>query len=171
MPTKTKNKQEQPDCYHDTERLLKTYRDVRWNLKLSMEHHRQDFEEEYGMNITEYLEDVYAAGIEFAGTKLEHHANSMKRTAEMLKLIDATTHLIRENNSEGEAFYWILYYTYFSPNKLNSVDETIEKVQMHIPYVTRDTYYRHRKRAIQTFSSVLWGFTTKNEINALDVFI
>jgi len=163
--------QKRPDCYHDPERLLKTYRDVRWNLKLSMEHHRQDFEAEYGMSVTDYLDDVYAAGIEFTGTKLEHHANSMKRTAEMLKLIDSTTHLIRDNNSEGETFYWILYYTYFSPLKLNSVEEIVDRVQMHIPYITKDTYYRHRKRAIKTFSSVLWGFTAKDEIDTLDAFI
>ena len=168
---KSKTKQERPDCYHDAEKLLKSYRDVRWNLKLSMEHHRQDFEEEYGMSVTEYLDDVYAAGIEFAGTKLEHHANSIKRTAEMLKLIDTAAHLIRNHNSEGEAFYWILYYTYFSPLKLNSVEETIDRIQMHIPYITRDTYYRQRKRAMKTFSSVLWGFTAKSEIDALDSFI
>ena len=168
---KAKKEQERPDCYHDPERLLKTYRDVRWNLKLSMEHHRQDFELEYGMSITEYLDDIYAAGAEFTGTKLEHHANSMKRTAEMLKLIDTATHLIRDNNSEGETFYWILYYTYFSPLKMKSVEEIIERVQMHIPYITRDTYYRYRRKAIKTFSSVLWGFATKNEMNALSCFV
>ncbi|MCL2188269.1 MAG: hypothetical protein FWC16_04305 [Defluviitaleaceae bacterium] len=168
---KAKKGQERPNCYHDPERLLKTYRDVRWNLKLSMEHHRQDFEMEYGMSITEYLDDMYAAGIEFAGTKLEHHANSMKRTAEMLKLIDIAAHLIRHNNSEGETFYWILYYTYFSPLKLKSVEEIIDRVQMHIPYATRDTYYRYRRKAIKTFSSVLWGFTTKSEVYILDAFV
>jgi len=163
--------QKRPDCYHDPERLLRTYRDVRWNLKLSMEYHRQDFEAEYGMSVTEYLDDMYAAGVEFAGTKLEHHANSMKRTAEMLRLIDTATHLIRENNSEGETFYWILYYTYISPLKLNSTDEIVERIQMHIPYVTKDTYYRHRKRAIKTFSSVLWGFTARGEMDILDIFV
>jgi len=168
---KNKSTQVRPDCYHDPERLLKTYRDVRWNLKLSMEHHRQDFEAEYGMSVTEYLDDVYAAGIEFAGTKLEHHANSMKRTAEMLKLIDGAIYLIRENNSEGEAFYWILYYAFLSPLKLNSVDEIIDRVKMHIPYITRDTYFRHRKKAIRVFSSVLWGFTAKSEIDILDMFV
>jgi hypothetical protein len=167
---KKKSSHEKPDYYHDPERLLKTYRDVRWNLKMSMEHHRQDFEAEYGMNITEYLDDVYAAGADFTGTKLEHHANSMKRTANMLKLIDAAVYLIRDNNSEGEVFYWTLYYTYFSPLKLNSVDEIIDRIQMHIPYVTRDTYYRLRKKAVKTFSSVLWGFTTKSEIGILDAF-
>jgi len=169
--TKNKSAQERPDCYHDPERLLKTYRDVRWNLKLSMEHHKQDFEAEYGMSITEYLDDVYAAGIEFVGTKLEHHANSMKRTAEMLKLIDSAIHLIRENNSEGETFYWILYYAYLSPLKLNSVDEILDRIQMHIQHITRDTYFRYRRKAIKVFSSVLWGYTTKSEIGILNVFV
>jgi len=136
-----------------------------------MEHHRQDFETEYGMSVAEYLDDVYAAGIEFTGTKLEHHANSMKRTAEMLKLIDTAIHLIRDNNSEGETFYWILYYTYLSPLKLSCVDEIVDRIQMHISYATRDTYYRHRKRAINTFASVLWGFTTKRDIEILDIFV
>ena len=166
-----KPKDERPDCYHDPIRLLKTYRDVRWNLKLSMEHHRQDFELEYGMTITEYLSDMYTAGIGAAGTKLEHHVNSMRRTAEMLKLIDAAAHLIRENNSEGEMFYWILYYAYFSPQRLKNTDEIIDRVQMHVPYLSRDTYYRQRKRAINTFGSVLWGFTTKGEIGILDEFV
>ena len=168
---KTKPAQARPDCYHDPVRLLKTYRDVRWNLKLSMEHHRLDFEEEYDMSITEYLDDIYAAGIEFEGTKLEHHANSMKRTAEMLKLIDTAIHLIRENNSEGETFYWILYYSYFSPQKLLNVDEIVDRIQMHIPYITKDIYYRRRKRAIDTFSSVLWGFTYKSTIHTLNIFV
>jgi len=163
--------EKRPAHYHDTERLLKTYRDVRWSLKLSMEHHRQNFEEEYGMSVKEYLDDIYALGIEFAGTKLEHHANSMMRTYKMLKLIDTAVQLIRENNSEGEMYYWILYYTYFSPNKLKSADEIVDRVQMHIPYITRDTYYRHRKKAIQTFASVLWGFTAKGEIATLDAFV
>ena len=122
------------------------------------------------MSITEYLDDVYAAGVDFAGTKLEHHANSMKRTAEMLKLIDIAIHLIRENYSEGEPYYWIMYYTYLSPQKLNSADEIIERIQQHAPHITKDNYYKHRKKATNTFSSVLWGFTAKGEIEILDAF-
>jgi len=171
--TKAKNGQKhqnRPDCYHDPLRLLKTYRDVRWNLKLSMEHHRQDFEAEYGMSVTEYLDDVYAAGASFEGTKLEHHANSMKRTAEMLKLIDTSLHLIRENYSEGEPYYWILYYTYLSPQKLSGVDEIVDRIKSHVPFITKDTYFKQRKKAISTFASVLWGFTTKRDADLLDTF-
>jgi len=160
-----------PDCYHDPVKLLRTYRDVRWNLKLSEEQHRLDFEEEYGMTISDYLDDIYAAGVDFVGTKLEHQANTMKRTAEMLRLIDTAVYLIRDNYSEGENYYWILYYTYLSPQRLNSVDNIVERVQHHAPHITKDVYYKHRKKAINTFSSVLWGFTTKSEGGVLDAFI
>jgi len=122
-----KKLQERPDCYHDAEKLLKTYRDVRWNLKLSMEHHQEEFEKEYGMSITEYLNEIYAAGAEFIGTKLEHHANSMKRTANMLKLIDAAVQLIRENNSEGETFYWILSLFIFFAAKIQKYRRNYRK--------------------------------------------
>jgi hypothetical protein len=117
------------------------------------------------------LDDLYAAGANFTGTKLEHHANCMKRTSDMIKLIDVAVQIIRENNCEGELFYWILYCTYFSPQKFGSVDETVDRIQMHIPHISRDIYYRQRKRAVKTFSSVLWGFTTKSEIDTLDVFV
>ena len=171
ITSKTKNDNEYPNLYHDAERLLKTYRDVRWNLKLSTERHRADFELEYGMNITEYLDNIYSAGADFIGTKLEHQANTIKRTAEMLKLIDTAAHIIRENNSEGETFYWILYYSYFSPLKLSNIDEIVDRIQMHIHFLTKHTYFRYRKRAITTFASVLWGFTTKTEIDLLDLFV
>lgn len=168
--TKAKKAKVRPDYYHDPLRLLKTYRDVRWNLKLSMEHHRQEFEEEYGMSVTEYLDDLYAAGAGFSGTKLEHHANSMKRTAEMLKLIDNSLHLIRENYSEGEPYYWILYYSYLSPQKLNGVDEIVDRIKGHVPFITKDTYFKQRKKAISIFASVLWGFTARGNVNILDTF-
>jgi len=136
-----------------------------------MEQHQEDFEGEYGMTITQYLDDIYTAGIEFSGTKLEHHANCMKRTAEMLKLIDRGVHLIKEYNSDGEGYYWIIYHTYLSPQKLRGVDEIVGKLQPYIPYLTRDNYFKLRKKAVQLFSSVLWGYTTKDEIEALNTFI
>ena len=170
--TKAESKPDKiPSLYHNPVKLLKTYRIVRWSLKLSMEQHQEDFEGEYGMSVTEYLDDIYAAGIEFAGTRLEHHANSMKRTAEMLKLIDRSAHLIRQYNSEGEGYYWNLYYTYLSAQKLRNVNEIVSHLQNHLPYITKENYYKHRKKATKLFATVLWGYTTKDEIEALNAFI
>lgn len=172
MQNKSNSKPEKTSSvYHNPIKLLKTYRDVRWSLKLSMEHHQEDFESEYGMSVKEYLDDIYAAGIEFLGTKLEHHANSIKRTAEMLKLIDKSAHLIRQCNSEGEGYYWNLYYTYLSAQKLRNVDEIVSNLQVHLPYITKENYFKHRRKAIKLFATVLWGYTAKDEIDILDVFI
>jgi len=88
-----------------------------------------------------------------------------------LKLIDSAAHIIRDNNGDGETLYWLLYYTFFSPHKLSNVDEIVDRIQMHIPYTTRDIYYRQRKKAISILSSVLWGFAAKDDINILDAFI
>ena len=159
------------NIYHNPTKLLKAYRNVRLSLKLSMEQHQENFEAEYGMTITQYLDDIYAAGIEFKGTKLEHHANTMKRTARMLELIDKAAQLIKNHNSEGETAYWILYHSYFSPQKSKSLDEIIITIQTHVPFMTRDTYFKQRKKAIKLFSSVLWGFAAKEEIDALNSFM
>ena len=158
--------QKHSKLYHNPLTLLKSYRDVRLSLHLSMEQHQHDFEAEYGMTITEYLDDIYAAGIEFAGTKLEHHANTMKRTAEMLKLVDKSVQLIKDHDGdgdEGESYYWILYYAYLSPSRLDNAEDVIEKVQIHLPYMTRDNYFDRRKRALSMFASILWGFAENDE--------
>ena len=165
------DKEKLSPVYHDTLRLLKNYRNARWNLKLSQEQHKADFEAEYGMDIEEYLESVYQAGVEFTGTKLEHHANSMMRTAKMLELIDATANMIRENHRDGETYYWVLYYTYFTPQELSGWAEIIERVQYHVRFrLSKEIYYVRRKEAINVFSSVLWGFVSNENKCILEEF-
>ena len=60
--------------YHDTWKLLKKYRDVVWSLELSVQQVRNRFEIEYGSTIEDFLESVYLAGVDFAGSDIEHHA-------------------------------------------------------------------------------------------------
>lgn len=44
--------------YHDTWKLLKKYRDVVWNLELSVQQVRSKFEIEYGSSIEEFLDSI-----------------------------------------------------------------------------------------------------------------
>ena len=60
--------------YHDTWKLLKKYRDVVWSLELSVQHVRTKFEIEYGTSIEDFLDSVYLAGADLAGSDIEHHA-------------------------------------------------------------------------------------------------
>ena len=86
--------------YHDTWKLLKKYRDVVWSLELSVQHVRTKFEIEYGTSIEDFLDSVYLAGADLAGSDIEHHAKCIERSHKMLKLLDSAVELLRMICSE-----------------------------------------------------------------------
>ena len=62
--------------YHDTWKLLKKYRDVVWSLELSVQHVRTKFEIEYGTSIEDFLDSVYLAGADLAGSIMPNALNA-----------------------------------------------------------------------------------------------
>ena len=70
----------------------------------------------------------------------------------------------------GEHYYWLLYYSYLSPQQLQNTDEIIEKLRPHIANISHRTYYRKRPEAIQALSAILWGYTSKEHLKILDKF-
>ena len=132
--------------YHDTWKLLKKYRDVVWSLEISVQHVRAKFEIEYGTSIEEFLDSVYLAGADLNGSDIEHHAKCIERSHKMLKLLDSAVELLRTRHKNGEAYYWLLYYSFLSPQQLK------------------------RREAIDALSSVLWGYTSKDSLDVLEQF-
>ena len=110
--------------YHDTWKLLKKYRDVVWSLELSVQHVRTKFEIEYGTSIEDFLDSVYLAGADLAGSDIEHHAKCIERSHKMLKLLDFAVELLRTKHKNGEAYYWLLYYSFLSPQQLKNVEKS-----------------------------------------------
>lgn len=156
--------------YHDTHKLLKNYRDAVWNLELDVQHVRREFEIEYGNSVEEFLESVYLAGADLSGTKLENYARSIERSNKMLKLLTSAVEILRSKHKFGEQYYWILYYTYLSPQQLQNSEEIIEKLKPHITNISYRTYYRKRPQAIEALSGVLWGYSSKDCLNILEKF-
>ena len=156
--------------YHDTWKLLKKYRDVVWSLELSVQHVRTKFEIEYGTSIEDFLDSVYLAGADLAGSDIEHHAKCIERSHKMLKLLDSAVELLRTKHKNGEAYYWLLYYSFLSPQQLKNVEEIIENLRPHIRDISFRTYYRKRREAIDALSSVLWGYTSKDSLDVLEQF-
>ena len=125
--------------YHDTWMLLRKYRDVVWSLELSVQQVRRQFQIEYGSSIEEFLESLYVAGITFEGSAIEDHARCIERSYKMLKLLDTSVELLRTKHKYGESYYWLLYYTYLSPQQLANTQEIIEKLEPRNYKV--DAYY------------------------------
>jgi|UniRef100_UPI0035208CFD hypothetical protein len=156
--------------YHNTWKLLKKYRDVVWSLELSVQQVRNRFEIEYGSSIEEFLDSIYLAGADLTGSDIEHHAECIERSHQMLKLLDTAIDLLRNKHKNGESYYWLLYYSFLSPQQLRNVEEIIEKLRPHIRDISFRTYYRRRREAIEALSSVLWGYTAKDSIAILEQF-
>lgn len=156
--------------YHDTWTLLRKYRDVVWSLELSVRRAQHKFQVEYGKSIEDFLESIYLAGVDFKESGIEQHAQSIEQSYRMLKLIDSAVELLRSKHKYGEAYYWILYYSFLSPQQHRNADEIVELLRPHIHDISYRTYYRRRKDAIEALSSILWGYTAKESLALLDTF-
>ena len=125
---------------------------------------------EYGTSIDEFLDSVYLAGAELTGTNIEYQAKCIERSNKMIKLVDSSINLLRNKHKNGETFYWVLYYTYLSPQEVGSVLDIIEAIRPHVKYISYRTYYRYRREAIEALSNVLWGYTSKDCMELLENF-
>lgn len=148
--------------YHNTEMLLKKYRDVVWSIEVSMEQAKLGFESEMECKLEEFLEMSYVAGFDLSNTNIEEHMRTLERNRKMLGYIDSATKLLKKKQPDGEMFYWIIYYTYLSEEQSETADDILNKLEGKNFYLTHKTYYRKKKVAIQILSTLLWGFTSKD---------
>lgn len=112
---------EENPLFHDTWKLLKNYRDAVWNLELAVQQVRNTFEIEYGSSIEEFLDSIYLAGADIGGSKLENYAKSIERSNKMLNLLNSAVNILRSKHKHGEQYYWILYYSYLSPQHVSCI--------------------------------------------------
>lgn len=156
--------------YHDTLLLLRKYRDVVWGLELSVQQVKRRFQMEFGSSIEDFLESIYIAGVDFSDNGIEEQARSIEKSYQMLKLLENSVNILRNKHKHGEKYYWLLYYSYLSPQQYRSVDEIIEMVRPHISDISQRTFFRRRKNAIEALSSILWGYTSKDSLSLLEQF-
>ena len=156
--------------YHDTWKLLQKYRDVVWSMELSVQQVKISFEKEFGQSIDDFLDSIYSAGADLSGTEIEQHARCIQRSNQMIKLVDGALDILRYKHRNGEELYWILYYTFIAPQQLQNTQQIIDKLRIHIREISYRTYFRKRQEAIDTLSSILWGYTSKDCMEVLEHF-
>ncbi len=162
---------EENPLFHDTWKLLENYRDVVWNLELAVQQVKNKFEIEYGNSIEEFLDSIYLAGADIGGSRLENYAKSIERSNKMLTLLNNAVEILRNKHKFGEQYYWILYYSYLSPQQLQNTDEIIESLVPHIANISKRTFYRKRPEAVYALGSILWGYTSKDCLEILNQFV
>lgn len=147
--------------YHNTYLLLKKYRDAVWSLELSVQKIKNKFLIEMGSSIEDFLETVYLAGMDFADSGLIEYTKNIEQSRKMLRIMESAVEMLRSKHKNGEAYYWILYYAFLSPQQYSNAEEIVDMLVPHIKNISYRTYYRKRRKAIEALSSVLWGYTDK----------
>lgn len=156
--------------YHDTLLLLQKYRDVVWGLEISVQQVKRRFQMEIGSSLEDFLESIYIAGVDFTDNDIKEQARSIEKSYQMLKILESSINIMRNKHKHGESYYWLLYYSYLSPQQYRNVDEIIEMVQPHISDISQRTFFRRRKNAIDVLSSILWGYTSQDSLKIIEQF-
>ena len=132
-----------------------------WSLEVSVFQTNANFRNEFGSSIEEFLELSYEAGLDLPSSDVAARIQSINKSRNMLRIMDSAILLLREKYRNGEECYWVLYYTYLSPQEFGNVDEIVEKLTELFQDFSRSTYYRRKKEGIRQLGSLLWGYTTK----------
>ena len=156
--------------YHNTFLLLSKYRDVVWSLEVSTKKMESRFIKEMGCNIEEYLDSVHLAGFEFSESGVQERTKLIEQSTHMLKVLEAAIEILRNKHKYGEIYYWVLYYSFLSPQQYKNTEEIIRQLIPHIETLSYKTYFRKRKEAIEALSMVLWGYAANESIDVLSVF-
>lgn len=153
-------KKDEKLIFHNTQLLLEHYRDVVWSLEVSVFQANTNFQSEFGSTIEEFLELSYEAGLDLPSSDVAARIRSINKSRNMLRIIDSAVALLREKYRNGEECYWVLYYTYLSPQEIGGVDEIVERISNMFRDFSRSTYYRRKNESIKQMGDLLWGFTT-----------
>ena len=90
----------------------------------------------------------------------------------MLKIIESAVNMLKRKQADGEVYYNIIYYTYMTKKPYKKVENIIDKVvSVTGESMSWKTYYAKKRRAIETLSTILWGFTSKECLPILEDFI
>ena len=157
--------------YHNTELLLKKYREVVWCIEVSAMQAQIGFELEMDCKLEEFLDMSYAAGADLLGTDIQEQMRTLERNKKMLKMIEMSLNILRNRHMNGEMYYWILFYTYLSEKPCKTIDDVITHVEQQTEPMSWKTYFRRRKDAIKILSNILWGFTSKECLPVLSELV
>ncbi len=132
-----------------------------------MEH---QFKLQYDNDIDKFLDSIYAAGADLTGSDIEQRAKSIARSNQMLKLLESSIDLLRNNHKHGEQYYWILYYAFLSPQEMKNTDEILDKLAHHITNISYRTYYRKRRAGIGDSVPSFGDLLQKETLDTLNKF-
>lgn len=138
--------------YQNTALLLELYSKVVWRLKLKMDEMDQECKEMTARSLIETINCLVEVDTRIKVKRLAMRLSSVENSTSIIEFIDICLSKLKDYPNEGQKYYDILFYTY-----INRTDMPIESVA-EIIGVSRSTLFREKKKAINLFGVILWGY-------------
>lgn len=151
--------------YQNAVSLLEHYRDSKWAISRNI----TDVAKEHGLNVVgDLLHDNInalvkeisdAQGCERDIMQLESVIRSSELSVKMLQYVDFALECIKEYPGGGQEMYDVLFNTYVSNDTIQLPDGRHVYEFMKL---SKSTYYKIRRRALELFSGCIWGRASRN---------
>lgn len=135
--------------YHNTELLLRNYRDILWMLECFPVSIAEELDTPL-QNLDALLNGINSE-IEMDNYKLENRIASVQRSRILLDRFHEALTVLKQKPNNGQRMYDIIYQTYIIPERLSHND-----LLYRLDISTRH-YYRLRKQGINILSLRLWA--------------
>jgi hypothetical protein len=135
--------------YHNTELMLRHYRDINWALECFPAHIEEELDRPMGD--LDALFSLIDAEIGMGNERLENRLMSVRKSRLLLDRFNDALTVLRQKPGNGELMYQSLYLTYIAPETL-SHNEILYRLN-----ISSRHYYRVRRQAINILSIRLWA--------------
>jgi len=135
--------------FHNTQLLLKHYRDIKWVLECFPAQISEELDRPFVSLDT--LLGLINAEIGMEDVKLENRLMNVQKTRLMLDRFHEAMSVLRQKPVNGEDLYNCLYLTFISPEDISHQD-ILNRLN-----ISSRHYYRLRRQAISVLSIRLWG--------------
>ena len=136
------------NMYHNTQMMLKHYRDIVWALECFPEQVAE--EPDRPLKDLDALLSMVDTQLAMGNTRLEHRMLSIKQSRLLLDRINDALTVLRQKPGNGEMMYNIIFQTFVTPDKL-----THQEILYRLDISDRH-YYRLRQQAVNILSIRLW---------------
>ncbi len=150
-------KEKKRQIYHNTEILLRSYRNIIWALECFPSTVEEELDRP--LESLDALLNYVDVELSLENRKLESRLVSIRKSRLLLDLLNEALSILKKKPDNGEKMYELIYLTYIAPQKLSHV-ELINQLNISTRH-----YYRLRAQAIGVISLRLWSVPT-SELDA-----
>lgn len=144
----------QQTAYHNTELLLKQYRNIAWMIECFPETIAEELEQPFE-NVDQVIERLDLE-MTMGSRKIENRLESIRKTRLVLDRVNDALTVLKRKPDDGERLYELIYLTYIAPESLNH-NELLYRLNLSSRH-----YYRLREQAISILSIRLWSAPNKD---------